>query len=194
MPVPVPVATARIRAIEVLDEIQDGIGPVASYGRCSTEDIQDPDTSKGWQLGNARKFIEPLGGVVVANFFDIGQSCSVPWERRQDASRMLAELKNPNRGWSGVVVGEGTRCWFGKQFSLIAPRFEAYGVDLWVPELGGKYDSRNPSHKMLMSLLGGMSESERQHVQARRTGGNGRSSHQRGAFSRWPCSLRLSCR
>ena len=65
------------------------------------------------------------------------------------------------------MVGEGTRCWFGNQFSLIAPRFAAYGVDLWVPELGGKYDPRNPSHKMLMSVLGGMSESERQHVQAR---------------------------
>jgi hypothetical protein len=48
-----------------------------------------------------------------------------------------------------------------------APRFAAYGVDLWLPELGGKFDSRNPSHKMLMSVLGGMSESERQHVQAR---------------------------
>jgi hypothetical protein len=36
-----------------------------------------------------------------------------------------------------------------------------------VPELGGWYDARNPSHKMLMSVLGGMSESERQHVQAR---------------------------
>lgn len=36
-----------------------------------------------------------------------------------------------------------------------------------VPELGGKFDLRNPSHKMLMSVLGGMSESERQHVQAR---------------------------
>jgi len=36
-----------------------------------------------------------------------------------------------------------------------------------VPELGGRFDARNPSHKMLMSLLGGMSESERQHVQAR---------------------------
>jgi hypothetical protein len=43
----------------------------------------------------------------------------------------------------------------------------AYGVDLWVPELGGRFDPRNPSHKMLMSVLGGMSESERQHVQAR---------------------------
>ena len=36
-----------------------------------------------------------------------------------------------------------------------------------MPELGGKFDARNPSHKMLMSVLGGMSESERQHLQAR---------------------------
>lgn len=71
---------------------------------------------------------------------------------------MLAELKRPDRGWTGVVVGEGTRCWYGNQFSLIAPKFAAYGVDLWVPELGGKYDPRNPSHKMLMSQLGAMSE------------------------------------
>lgn len=76
-------------------------------------------------------------------------------------------MKDPNRDWNAVVVGEGTRCWFGNQFSLIAPKFAAYGVDLWVPELGGKFDTRNPSHKMLMSVLGGMSESERQHVQAR---------------------------
>ncbi|MGH3537364.1 MAG: recombinase family protein, partial [Pseudonocardiaceae bacterium] len=97
----------------------------------------------------------------------IGQSRSVPWERRTVALQLLADLKNPNRGWAGVVVGEGTRCWFGNQFSLTAPRFAAYGVDLWVPELGGKFEERNPSHKMLMSVLGGMSESERQHVQAR---------------------------
>jgi hypothetical protein len=70
-------------------------------------------------------------------------------------------LKRPDRGWLGVVVGEGSRCWFGNQFSLIAPKFAAYGVDLWVPELGGKYDHRNPSHKMLMSQLGAMSELHR---------------------------------
>src|SRR5882762_10933147 len=122
---------------------------------------------RGWQFGNARKFIEPVGGTVAAEFFDIGQSRSVPWERREEGARLLAQLKRPDRGWSAVVVGEGTRCWFGNQFSLIAPKFAAYGVDLWVPELGGKFDARNPSHKMLMSVLGGMSESERQHVQAR---------------------------
>jgi DNA invertase Pin-like site-specific DNA recombinase len=140
---------------------------VAFYGCCSTEDNQDPETSLGWQLSNARKFVEPLGGTVTAEFFDIGQSRSVPWERREEAARLLAHLKHADRGWSAVVVGEGTRCWFGNQFSLIAPRFAAYGVELWVPELGGKFDARNPSHKMLMSVLGGMSESERQHVQAR---------------------------
>ncbi|MFD2489335.1 recombinase family protein [Amycolatopsis jiangsuensis] len=156
-----------ILGLEVADPVDDGIGELAVYGRCSTEDNQDPETSRGWQFGNARKFVEPLGGRVVAEFFDIGQSRSVPWDRRTEAARLLAELKNPRRTWNAVVVGEGTRCWFGNQFSLIAPRFAAYGVDLWVPELGGKFDARNPSHKMLMSVLGGMSESERQHVQAR---------------------------
>jgi DNA invertase Pin-like site-specific DNA recombinase len=153
--------------VEVVEPIGEGVGPVAFCGRCSTEDNQDPETSRGWQWGNANKFVEPLGGVIVEEFFDVGQSRSVPWERRPEAARLLAALKDPDRGWNAVVVGEGTRCWFGNQFSLIAPKFAAYGVDLWVPELGGKYDPGNPSHKMLMSVLGGMSESERQHVQAR---------------------------
>jgi hypothetical protein len=113
----------EILGVEPVAEVDEGIGPVAFYGRCSTEDNQDPETSLGWQLGNATKFVEPLGGHVAAEFFDIGQSRSVPWERREEAWRLLAELKRPDRGWSAVVVGEGTRCWFGNQFSLIAPRF-----------------------------------------------------------------------
>jgi DNA invertase Pin-like site-specific DNA recombinase len=153
--------------IEVESASDATVGALAFYGRCSTEDNQDPETSKAWQLSNAAKFVRPLGGFIVAEFFDIGQSRSVPWERRNAASRLLSELRNRDRGWAGLVVGEGTRCWFGNQFSLTAPRFEAYGLDLWVPELGGKFENRNPSHKMLMSVLGGMSESERQHVQAR---------------------------
>ncbi|GAB2996574.1 recombinase family protein [Amycolatopsis acidiphila] len=157
----------ELLGVEVVEAVDEGVGPVAFYGRCSTEDNQDPETSHGWQLSNAQKFVEPLGGRVVAEFFDVGQSRSVPWERRGEAARLLAALKNPARGWNAVVVGEGTRCWFGNQFSLVAPKFAAYGVELWVPELGGKFDPRNPSHKMLMSVLGGMSESERQHVQAR---------------------------
>ncbi|MFI6031873.1 recombinase family protein [Amycolatopsis magusensis] len=142
-------------------------GKLAFYGRCSTEDNQDPVSSRAWQLGIARRFVEPFGGDIAAEFFDLGQSRSVSWDRRPEASRLLGALKNEGRGWSALVVGEGTRCWLGNQFSLIAPRLASYGVALWVPELGGRYDAHNPSHKMLMTLLGGMSESERQHVQIR---------------------------
>ncbi len=159
---------------DVLDEllglVPETVGPVgdrrfAFYGRCSTEDNQDPETSFRWQRGNAEKFVD--GASIVADYFDIGQSRSVPWDRREQASRLLADLKNPARGWSAIVVGEGTRCWFGNQFSLVAPRIQAYGVEVWVPELNGLFDSRNVTHSMMMSMLGGLSESERQHVQQR---------------------------
>lgn len=137
---------------------------LAFYGRCSTEDNQDPETSYQWQLGNAEKFID---GTIVTSYFDIGQSRSVPWHRRTHANRLLEDLRNPNRGWTGIVVGEGTRCWFGNQFSLVAPRIHAYNVSIWVPELSGKFDPNNVTHSMMMNMLGGLSESERHHVQQR---------------------------
>ncbi|WP_232376786.1 hypothetical protein [Amycolatopsis aidingensis] len=93
--------------VESVEPVDEGIGPVAFYGRCSTEDNQDPETSRSWQLGNARKFVEPLGGTVAAEFFDVGQSRSVPWERREAAGRLLAALKDPEREWNAVVVGRG---------------------------------------------------------------------------------------
>jgi hypothetical protein len=156
-----------LMGVDAVDESGADIGPLAFNGRCSTEDNQDPETSRAWQLSNATKFVQPLGGHIAAEFFDIGQSRSVPWERREAASALLRQLRYEARGWTGIVVGAGTGCGFGNQFSLTAPRFEAYGLDVWVPELGGRFDSRNASHKMLMSVLGGMSESEQQHVQAR---------------------------
>ncbi|WP_411156284.1 hypothetical protein [Nocardia beijingensis] len=36
-----------------------------------------------------------------------------------------------------------------------------------MPELGERFDPRNVTHSMMMSMLGGLSESERQHVQQR---------------------------
>ncbi|WP_253799256.1 recombinase family protein [Nocardia amikacinitolerans] len=58
-------------------------------------------------------------------------------------------------------------CWFGNQFSLVAPRIQAHAVEVWVPELGGRFDPHNVTHSIMMSMLGGLSESERQHVQQR---------------------------
>ncbi|MEU5695445.1 hypothetical protein [Actinosynnema sp. NPDC020468] len=88
----------ELLGVEVAEVAEDGIGPMAAYGRCSTEDNQDPETSRGWQFGNAGKFVEAFGGVVTEEFFDVSQSRSVPWDRRHAASRLLAALKNPYRG------------------------------------------------------------------------------------------------
>ncbi|WP_329476729.1 hypothetical protein OG555_34145 [Kribbella sp. NBC_01484] len=33
----------------------EGIGRLAFYGRCSTEENQDPRTSKAWQVGEAAR-------------------------------------------------------------------------------------------------------------------------------------------
>ncbi|WP_338597136.1 hypothetical protein [Saccharopolyspora sp. SCSIO 74807] len=93
----------ELMGVEATEPADQAIGPVAFYGRCSTEDNQDPETLHSWQLDTARKFVEPLGGTVSTEYFDIGQSRSVPWERRHEASRLLAALKNPNRGWGAVV-------------------------------------------------------------------------------------------
>ncbi|WP_253799558.1 hypothetical protein [Nocardia amikacinitolerans] len=41
----------------------------AFYGRCSTEDNQDPETSYRWQRGNAEKFVAE--GSIVADYFDV---------------------------------------------------------------------------------------------------------------------------
>jgi hypothetical protein len=169
--------------IEVVSgPVDASVGSLAFYGRCSTEDNQDPETSRGWRQANAAKFVEPAGGTIVADYFDVGQSRSVPWDRRGEASRLLAALKDPHRGWAGVVVGEGTRCWFGNQFSLIAPRFAAYGVDLWVPELGGKYDARRARRR------GGRSRTATGRRTAGRAARCGRSSTTRGTRVT-PCSV-----
>ncbi len=48
--------------------------PFAFGGRVSTEDQQDPESSYQWQLRRARALIEPHGGVIVAEYFDIGHS------------------------------------------------------------------------------------------------------------------------
>jgi len=160
----------ELLGLEAAAEIEgtgEGIGSLAFYGRCSTEDNQDPRTSLAWQLGEATRFVEPLGGKIVTEYFDIGQSRSLPWERRQQGSEILAALKNPNRGWDGVVVGEATRCWYANQFSLTWPKFERYGVSLWIPSLGGQFDPENSVHDMAMTITGGLSKSERQHVQRR---------------------------
>jgi site-specific DNA recombinase len=125
------------------------------YGRVSTEDQQDPESSRGWQLRRSRELIEPEGGEVVAEFFDIGQSRSVPWKRRPEASRLLELFRDPSRGFEAVVIGEPQRAFYGAQFALTFPLFVHYGVELWLPEVGGPVDPGSEAHDLVMTSLVG---------------------------------------
>jgi DNA invertase Pin-like site-specific DNA recombinase len=139
----------------------------AFYGRVSTEDQQDPESSRAWQLSRANALIDPHGGLIVAEFFDIGQSRSLPWARRPRAATLLAALARPDREFDAVVIGEPQRAFYGNQFGLTFPLFVHYGVPLWVPEVGGPLDPDNEAHDLVMSVFGGMSKGERNRIKLR---------------------------
>lgn len=56
--------------------------------------------------------------------------------------------------------GEYERAFYGGQFSLMAPLFEHYGVQLWMPEAGGQIDFHADDHEQLMISLGIQSKRE----------------------------------
>jgi site-specific DNA recombinase len=69
----------------------------AFYGRVSTEDWQDPVTSRARQLQQAAMLVAGHG-TIVAEFFDCGESRTLPWPRRPQAAALVAALADPDRG------------------------------------------------------------------------------------------------
>src|SRR5487761_965429 len=131
----------------------------AFYGRVSTEDWQDPVTSRARQREQAEALVRGHGQVV-AEFFDIGQSRAVAWARRPQAAALVAALADPGRGWDAVVIGEYERAFYGAQYALMAPLFEHYGVQLWMPEAGGRVDYASEHDEHAMTVLGLSSKRE----------------------------------
>ena len=64
----------------------------AFCGRVSTEDNQEPEASRARQLAQARRLLPPDADIV-EEFFDIGVSRSLPWARRPETGRLLAQMK-----------------------------------------------------------------------------------------------------
>jgi DNA invertase Pin-like site-specific DNA recombinase len=131
----------------------------AFYGRVSTEDWQDPVTSQARQRAQADALVRGHGRVV-AEFFDAGQSRTVAWARRPQAAALVAALADPGRGWDAVVVGEYERAFYGSQYALMAPLFEHYGIQLWMPETGGRVDYCCEHDERAMTMLGLSSKRE----------------------------------
>jgi site-specific DNA recombinase len=101
----------------------------AFYGRVSTEDHQDPVTSRARQLAQAGALVAGHGRIV-AEFFDIGQSRTLAWAHRPQAAALAAALADPERGWEAIVIGEYERAFYGGQYASMAPLFEHYGIQL----------------------------------------------------------------
>jgi site-specific DNA recombinase len=97
---------------------------------------------------------------VVAEFFDSGQSRTVAWARRPQAAVLVAALADPDRGWDAIVVGEYERAFYGTQYGLMAPLFEHYGIQLWMPETGGQVDYACEHDERAMTMLGLSSKRE----------------------------------
>jgi site-specific DNA recombinase len=92
----------------------------------------------------------------VAEFFDEGASRSVAWGRRPQA----AALADAGRGWDAIVVGEYERAFYGSQYASMAPLFEHYGAQLWMPEAGGRVDFASEHDEQTMTRLGLSSKRE----------------------------------
>jgi DNA invertase Pin-like site-specific DNA recombinase len=129
------------------------------YGRVSTEDWQDPVTSRARQREQAEALVRGHGQVV-AEFFDAGQSRTVAWGRRPQAAVLVAQLADLARGWDAIVVGEYERAFYGSQYAAMAPLFEHYRVQLWMPEAGGRVDFASEHDEHAMTVLGLSSKRE----------------------------------
>ena len=131
----------------------------AFYGRVSTEDWQDPVTSRARQRDQAAALVAGHGRIV-AEFFDTGYSRTLAWARRPQAAALAGALADPDRGWDAVVIGEYERAFYGGQYASMAPLFEHCGIQLWTPEVGGQVDWHADDHEETMLALGLQSRRE----------------------------------
>ena len=105
-----------------------------------------------------------------------------------------AALARPDRGFSAVVIGEPQRAFYGNQFGLTFPVFVHYGVELWVPEVGGAIDPGSDAHDLVMRLYGGMSKGERKRIKTRVRSAMSRPGGDAGPVPRRPTAVRLRAR
>jgi DNA invertase Pin-like site-specific DNA recombinase len=131
----------------------------AFYGRVSTEDWQDPVTSRARQREQAGALVRGHGQIV-ADFFDVGQTRKLAWACRPQSAALVAQLADPDRGWDAIVIGEYERAFYGSQYAAMAPLFEHYGTQLWMPETGGQVDYQSEHDEKTMTVLGLSSKRE----------------------------------
>ncbi len=99
-------------------------------------------------------------GVIVEEFFDVGCSRRLPWAARPRAAALVDALPATDRSFDAVVVGEYERAFYGEQFACVAALCECHGVQIWLPEAGGRVDLGTAMHRALVTVLGAQSQRE----------------------------------
>jgi len=66
----------------------------------------------------------------------------------------------PRPAFDAIVIGEYERAFYGSQYALMAPLFEHYGVQMWLPEAGGQVSFDAEADDQLMIALGVQSKRE----------------------------------
>lgn len=137
------------------------------YARTSTDDNQSPEDSKRWQISLGTSLVAGRAEIISV-VHDTDVSRALPWDRRPQASRLLFDMADPNRGWDGIVIGEPQRA-FGNavQYQTVAAAMEYHGVSLWVPEVGGPVDFTSEAHDIVLNIFGTMSKGERTRLKKR---------------------------
>ena len=125
----------------------------------STEDWQDPVTSRARQREQAEALVRGHGQIV-ADFFDVGQTRKLAWACRPQSAALVAQLADPDRGWDAIVIGEYERAFYGSQYAAMAPLLEHYGVQQWMPEADGRVDYASEHDEKTMIALGLSSKRE----------------------------------
>lgn len=140
----------------------------AFYGRVSTEDQQDPESSRAWQLAKAEGLAEAAGGAIVVEYFDIGHSRSLPWRRRPEATRLLLDVADPARAFDAIVVGEASRAFGdGTDQATTLRVLEHHGVTFWSPDTSGAFDRGNISHRLMGAIKAELAQEERETIRRR---------------------------
>jgi site-specific DNA recombinase len=126
--------------------VPDAVGGLwfAFYGRVSTADFQERDSSRRWQRDVAEDLVDGHGRIV-AEFFDVDRSRRLPWRDRPQATAVLELLTVPERGFDAVVVGEYERAFYGDQVLSLTPLLQTHGVGLRLPEAHGPIDVTEPA-------------------------------------------------
>ena len=131
----------------------------AFYGRTSTAEFQDPATSRAWQREIALALVAAHGTITV-EFFDVGCSRRVAWERRPQAAALLERACSSDRSFDAVVVGEFERAFTHRQLERVAGVLARRGIEIWLPEAGGPVRLDDPRHSVLMQVLAAQSQRE----------------------------------